>query len=1170
LFLIFAILCLTNAIEVAREDPNAVAEDSEDDTAPAESKSSGGNKVSEAEEDLKNTRKGVHGGVNAALEKAAEAADVAVNANGKNFSDHLDTSKAMGTDLSGKLDELATKRARVSKVREEQRKKELGNMSAPTGAAAQDEPKTALPKVIYKGPPTDLLEKLVNATNNQVKQDSAFQKAQLDLQKKRMASMGIDLDEDSSADDEDSPDGRKVEKTNYDHILLAPGRAQAKAHCGMGILKTSGFRWCNVKKACLNTHSETCPGDEWTKPMKKEVQLLTKQLGELRRVQLMKDLGALKGQLNVVKKMMGLKVKEPTKKPQVRPAGVGAFGRLKGHAYSLRRQIKRLAKQLKVPVPEDTFAHKNLPMPANEDGTPGSQQGQAGEIMKKLSALVNQIAITKNRHIIAELNREVDALTTKLRTMTVGAHCLACGKAHCHINDRDAAQLWPKPLRCGCNDLAHPGCPCPKNCGDKFKPKKTNKKKCQCIPTCPCPHPPALCGDPGTPRHMVRLGMTYSENSTLHFLCQPPFHLKGNEFRTCTAKQDKWKTGDGAGGWKGRGTWSGKQPHCAPPSCGKPDDLEHGEWIGNKFEFPHRIEPRCHNTFTLDGPKVLQCMADGHWNHDPDTILCIPLQEPSNVIKSTFDQAKKDEAQAGDLETRESLQERLQKSDEPTVNGEESKMTKKKEKAHAALRGVTIDEHLLPGVDKIPVEDAEAKGFRVGMNVHVGADTTDMEAGQIKEITEGNIILEKALSKEHDPGEILRLLPESRTNMTAAQKKRSVADAAKGAQEDSLSAAADFMARKNEDIETGTMKDMERALLNSQRSLDNSKAARDEAAALVLANSPSSGIPPALRDPTLTEASHRNGNDTARNEIARNALAESTLSRPKAQLEEDQKHEMAGRAGQDAAVDASEKYVTKILDMKEYKKDDRQEIIDRAIAVGKAAGYSAGARQDTEDEGARVGRNAAISNVAKMLADTLGVSAKELLKDANSDILAMSKETKSGEEIAQEQEAEEKEKEEKKKDKESRNEETEKAKEEAKEKAEKDAEAEKDMTPAQLQNKKEQDKKAEEAEQALDDSKAQQAKAIDEGASPEEVTAQAVKDAKEAGKEEGKKEANLKKEDKAESDSEDKKEDEAGDDKKDDDSEEDNSDKNDSNDSKDSDDSKDEDSKDENSDDDKN
>merc|ERR1711881_430476 len=107
--------------------------------------------------------------------------------------------------------------------------------------------------------------------------------------------------------------------------------------------------------------------------------------------------------------------------------------------------------------------------------------------------------------------------------------------------------------------------------------------------------------------------------------------------------------------------------------------------------------------------------------------------------------------------------------------------------------------------------------------------------------------------------------------MTEAQKKRSVSDAVKGANEDSLSAAADFMARKNEDIETGSMKDMERALLNSQRSLDNSKAARDEAAALVLANSPTSGIPPALRDPLLKLKTAQNGNTTARNNVAKEA-----------------------------------------------------------------------------------------------------------------------------------------------------------------------------------------------------------------------------------------------------------------------------------------------------------
>merc|ERR1711871_1167665 len=123
------------------------------------------------------------------------------------------------------------------------------------------------PKVIYKGPPTDMLEKLINATNMQVAQDAAYQKAQLSLQKKRMEAMGMKT-EDEEDDAEESPDGRKVEKGKMDHLLLAPGRAQARAHCGSNVLRTAGYRWCKKKQVCLDTHTDTCPGDEWNKPMK--------------------------------------------------------------------------------------------------------------------------------------------------------------------------------------------------------------------------------------------------------------------------------------------------------------------------------------------------------------------------------------------------------------------------------------------------------------------------------------------------------------------------------------------------------------------------------------------------------------------------------------------------------------------------------------------------------------------------------------------------------------------------------------------------------------------------------------------------------------------------------------------------------------------------------------
>ena len=125
-FLLLAALCFANAIELAlvREDPAEDQQDAQETEAaegPTETKST--DKVGQAEADLKSTRSSLHGGVNAALESAAKAADVAVNNNGKNFSDHLDSSKAIGDSLSGKLDELASKRARVSKLREERRKR---------------------------------------------------------------------------------------------------------------------------------------------------------------------------------------------------------------------------------------------------------------------------------------------------------------------------------------------------------------------------------------------------------------------------------------------------------------------------------------------------------------------------------------------------------------------------------------------------------------------------------------------------------------------------------------------------------------------------------------------------------------------------------------------------------------------------------------------------------------------------------------------------------------------------------------------------------------------------------------------------------------------------------------------------------------------------------------
>ena len=120
----------------------------------------------------------------------------------------------------------------------------------------------------------------------------------------------------------------------------------------------------------------------------------------------------------------------------------------------------------------------------------------------------------------------------------------------------------------GCNDGGDDANATPPKCGGKGEPK--------------CVTPPVLCEDPGTPMHSVRLGQTYTEGSKLQFLCQPPYRLVGDEFRTCSSEKRKSNTptGDGNGGWRRAGDWSGTQPTCVPPTCPKVDTINDGIVIG--------------------------------------------------------------------------------------------------------------------------------------------------------------------------------------------------------------------------------------------------------------------------------------------------------------------------------------------------------------------------------------------------------------------------------------------------------------------------------------------------------------------------------------------------------------------------------------------------------------
>ena len=421
--------------------------------------------------------------------------------------------------------------------------------------------------------------------------------------------------------------------------------------------------------------------------------VLTEQLSSLREQKVLKQIEEMRANLEHVKKVAGLddggssaaKKSDPAADPYattpkgipplVSPAGPGTYGRLKGHVIQLRAQVMSLSQELKMPVPDDPYAKTGLPVPAAYQAGAGAagQGSHVSELTARLGAVVNEIAHTKHGSAMALLNREADAIMTSLRTMTMGAHCNRCGRGHCDVHPRDTF-LWPDlpkdkgaaAAMCGCASLANPKCPCPaQSCPDPKAAKaaqdaagqcgclKKKKKKCPCDkgggkhapcggPGQPrCLQPPTMCQDPGTPMHAVRLGQTYSEGSKLQFLCQPPYKLVGDEFRTCRAdaRTADTPTGDGNGGVRRGGDWTGKQPTCVAPSCGTPDPpIEDGIMIGSDFRFPAKIEFKCNEGYSMEGSKLAQCLGSGQWNMP--TPRCYPLQHASEGLSKQFGKAQ--------------------------------------------------------------------------------------------------------------------------------------------------------------------------------------------------------------------------------------------------------------------------------------------------------------------------------------------------------------------------------------------------------------------------------------------------------------------------------------------------------------------------------------------------
>ena len=572
-----------------------------------------------------------------------------------------------------------------------------------------------------------LLQELIQATKDHTAAQTKYAEAALALQIGKGKQAITNKTDSRSEYSNQAVAKAETKETEAHKLLMAPGRAQAQAHCADPVMRVAGFKWCEELHECLQSWENECPGGEWDGQVKKEMEVLTEQLASLREQKVRKKIETMRARLKRIKKVAGIETKTSSEKagvdpystepkgvpPLVVPAGPGTFGRLKGHVIQLREQIRGLANELKVPTPDDPYAKSGLPTPTAYQSGAGGAEGQGShmsELTSRLSAVVNEIARTKHGAAMAVLNREADAIMTSLRTMTLGAHCNRCGRGHCDVHPRDGF-LWPDlpkdnskvAAMCGCNSMANPKCPCPsKPCPDRRDEIEKKKCGCQKAGNCPCKkggkkdcggpgqprcrQPPTLCEDPGTPMHSVRLGQTYSEGSKLQFLCQPPYKLVGDEFRTCRAdaRTEDTPTGDGNGGVRRGGDWTGKQPVCIAPSCGTPDPpIEDGILIGNDFRFPAKIEFKCNEGYTMEGSKIAQCLGSGQWNSP--TPRCYPLQVASEGLQKQFEKAQAELDEISSMLGEKSVSQRetdeqKKEDSEDSLKAKEKEEKKKEEK----------------------------------------------------------------------------------------------------------------------------------------------------------------------------------------------------------------------------------------------------------------------------------------------------------------------------------------------------------------------------------------------------------------------------------------------------------------------------------------------------------
>ena len=132
------------------------------------------------------------------------------------------------------------------------------------------------------------------------------------------------------------------------------------------------------------------------------------------------------------------------------------------------------------------------------------------------------------------------------------------------------------------------------------------------VPTCAI----VDCSTPTTPTNGQASFVSINFTSVVAYSCDSGYTLSGSNSRFCQAD----------------GTWSGSEPTCAIVDCSTLTTPTNGQASFVSINFTSVVAYSCDSGYTLSGPNIRFCQADGTWSGSVST--CVKLSSTSTDASS--------------------------------------------------------------------------------------------------------------------------------------------------------------------------------------------------------------------------------------------------------------------------------------------------------------------------------------------------------------------------------------------------------------------------------------------------------------------------------------------------------------------------------------------------------